>query len=66
MTITKADKKKYALVTKLDSEILIRIKKLEKKKLSKEDKRMLKFIKTQLEYDWRKPLIKELEKIEKK
>jgi hypothetical protein len=66
MTITKADKKKYALVTKLDSEILIRIKKLEKKKLSKEDKRMLKFIKTQLEYNWRKPLVKELEKIEKK
>ncbi len=66
MTITKADKKKYALVTKLDSKILIKIKKLEKKKLNKEDKRMLKFIKTQLEYDWRKPLIKELDKIEKK
>jgi hypothetical protein len=66
MTITKAEKKKYALVKEIDSEILVRIKKLEKKKLNKEDKRMLKFIKTQLEYDWRKPLIKKLEKIEKK
>lgn len=63
--ITKADKKKYALSTKLDIKILIKIKELEKKKLNKENKRLLRFIKTQLEYDWRKPLIKELEMIEK-
>jgi len=63
--ITKADKKKYALPTKLDIDILVKIKELEKKKLNKEDKRMLRLIKTQLKADWRKPLIKELNKMEK-
>jgi len=63
--ITKADKKKYALPTKLDVDILIKIKKLEKKILNKEDKRMLRLIKTQLKKDWRKPLIEELNKLEK-
>ena len=63
--ITKADKKKYALLTKLDIDILTKIKELEKKKLNKEDKRMLRLIKTQLEYDWRAPLVKELNKIGK-
>jgi hypothetical protein len=61
--ITKADKKKYALPTKLDIKILTKIKDLEKEKLNKENKKMLKFIKSQLEYDWRKPLVKELNKI---
>ena len=61
--ITEKDKKKYALPTKLDKEILLKIKNLEKKKLSKKNKEMLKLIKSQLEYDWRKPLIKELNKI---
>ena len=62
MNITKSDKKKYALPTKLDKEILLKIKELEKKKLNKKDKEMLKFIKSQLEHNWRKPLIKELNK----
>ena len=61
--ITKKDKKKYALPTKLDEEILLKIKELEKKKLNKKDKEMLKFIKTQLESNWRKYLVKELNKI---
>ena len=63
---TKRGKQKYALKLKIDLDTFIRIKKLENKKLNKEDKRMLRFIKSQLEYDWRKPLIKELDKIEKK
>jgi len=66
MKITPADRKKYAFVKEIDKEIILKIKKLERKKLSKEDKKMLKFIKSQMEFDWRKPLIKELEKIEKK
>lgn len=61
--ITKEDKKKYALNTKTDLNILIKIKRLELKKLSRENKRMLKFIKSQLENNWRKPLIKELKRI---
>ena len=35
-------------------EILSKIKKLEKLKLSKEERFLIKFIKTQLEYNWRK------------
>ena len=62
--ITKAEKKKYAFVKKIDIDIFMKIKELEKKKLSKKDKEMLKFIKTQMEFDWRKPLVKELKKIE--
>ena len=64
--VTKKEKQKYALKLKIDLDTFIRIKKLENKKLNKEDKKLLKFIKSQLEYNWRKPLIKELDKIEKK
>ena len=63
--ITKADLKKYALVKEKDIQILKQIKQLEQKNLDKVDLRMLKFIKSQLERDWRKPLIGEIKKIEK-
>jgi hypothetical protein len=66
MEITSAEKKKYALIKKIDFAILKRIKRLESKKLNKEDNRILIFIKTQMEHDWRKPLIKELNKIERR
>jgi hypothetical protein len=45
---------------------LRKIKSLETKRLNKCDKRFLSFIKTQLKIDWRKPLIKELNKINKR
>jgi hypothetical protein len=64
--ITSNDKKKYALKTKKDIEILSKIQRLELKKLSKESKKIINFIKSQLEHDWRKPLIRELNKIRKK
>lgn len=63
--LTKSEKKKYALKDKIDLEIFAEIKNLENKKLNKENKRMLRFIKTQMEWDWRKPLIKELNKIKR-
>ena len=65
LRLTSLEKKKYAVKEKTDLKIFIKIKKLKNKKLNKEDKRMLRFIKTQIEWDWRKPLVKELNKIEK-
>ena len=63
--ITKSERKKYDLTKKIDTKILKKIKLLDlaSKKLSQHDRKMLSFIKTQLEPDWRKPLIKELNKI---
>ncbi len=58
--------KKYLLPEKRDLEILSKCKELEKTKLSKEDKLLVKFIKTQLEADWRAPLLEELDKLIKK
>ncbi len=57
------DKKRYVLGEKRDYLILDKIYKLEKQKLSPDEKKMLKLIRTQLEADWRKPLLKTLEKM---
>jgi len=65
--LTKFEKKKYVMSTDKDFEILAKIKKIEKmKKLSKQDRFIIKFIRTQLERDWRTPLLKALDKILKK
>lgn len=64
--ITPTEKKKYVLSTDADFEILDRCKQLEKLKLTKEDKFLVKLIKTQLEDDWRKPLLKTLNQLLKK
>ena len=64
--VTTREKKKYLLPTDRDLEILAKCKLLEKLKLNKEDKTLVKFIKTQLEEDWRKPLLKMLNKLLKK
>lgn len=63
--IIKEGNKRYIIDEKRDMIIYQKIKKLEKKKLSKEKKEMLKLIKTQLEGDWRKYLIQELNKLER-
>lgn len=63
MQLTQNDKKKYLLPEKQDFEILAKCKELEKKKLSKQDREMVRFIKTQLEKDWRKHLIKKLNQL---
>jgi len=63
ISVTKAEEKKYVLSTDEDYEILGKVKQLEKMKLTKEEKFLVKFIKTQLEHGWRKSLIKELDKI---
>ena len=64
--VTPLEKKKYVLSKEADFEILAKCKKLEKLKLLEKDRFLIKFIKTQLEADWRKPLLKELNHIYKK
>jgi len=63
LIITALDRKKYLLLEKRDLIILKKIKLLEQKKLGKRDRDVLKLIKTQLEKDWRKPLINYLNKL---
>lgn len=64
--VTSAEKKKYVLSTDADFKILSKCKQLEKEKLTREDRILVNFIKTQLEDDWRKPLIKTLNHLLKK
>ena len=64
--ITALDRKKYVLGDEEDLAILGKVKLLEMKKLENKDKEILKLIKTQLEKDWRKPLIVYLNKLIKK
>ena len=58
--------KKYILKTKRDIKILNLCKRLGKIILSKQDRYLIKLIKTQLEKDWRKHLLIKLDKISKK
>jgi len=60
------EKKKYLLPTDADFEILVKCKRLEKSNLTDNDRIFVKFIKTQLEEDWRKPLLKMLNRLLKK
>lgn len=64
--ITPTERKRYVLLTNTDFEILDRCKQLEKLRLSKEDRFLVRLIKTQLEDDWRKPLLKTLNRLLKK
>lgn len=66
MEVTAEEKKKYVLKTKQDYEILAKIKQLEKKKLSKPDRELVAFLRTQLEEDWRTPVILQLGELLKK
>ena len=64
--LTKTELKKYVMSTNEDYEILKKIKLLEKLKLTKEDKVLVRLMKTQLEFDWRKYIIQTLNKLLKK
>jgi len=64
--ISKKENKKYVLSTNDDIKILNDCKNLEKLKLNKVDKELITLIKSQLEHDWRKPLIKKLNKFNTK
>ena len=65
--ISKYEKRKYVLSTKKDLKILNKIHEVEKiRNLNKDEKFLLKLIRTQLEHDWRTPLMKTLDKILKR
>jgi len=61
--VSPVERKKYVLSTDADFEILARCKKLEELDLAKEEKALIKLIKTQLEDDWRKPLVDKLNQL---
>lgn len=60
---TSSEKKKYVLSTDADFEILAKCKKLEKSRITDEDKDLVKFIKTQLKRNWRKDILKKLNQL---
>ena len=64
--ISPLEKKKYILSANTDFEILEKCKKLEKLKLNKSDRDLVRLIKTQLEDDWRKYLLSTLNKLMRK
>ncbi|TAN33046.1 hypothetical protein EPN28_03535 [Patescibacteria group bacterium] len=60
------DKKRYVLKEDRDYFILGKIYELESKKMTAEDKKMVKFIRTQMIDDWRAPIMKKLDELLKK
>jgi len=60
------DEKKYVLKERVDTEILLKCKTLENAGLTKEDRALVEFIKTQLEDDWRTPLLEKTDELIKK
>ncbi|HCM51739.1 TPA: hypothetical protein DIS56_01245 [Candidatus Saccharibacteria bacterium] len=61
--ISDDEAKKYVLSTYTDYEILAKIHQLEKQNLSPGDKEFVEFIKTQLELDWRSPILAKLHEL---
>jgi len=64
--ITSKDKKRYVLGEERDCLILEKIYRLEKHPLSLEDKKTTNLIRTQLEKDWRAPLLQALNRLLRK
>lgn len=64
--LSRNEQSKYVMADSRDYQILASIKQLEQKPLSKEDQILVALIRTQLEKDWRKPLMKMLEKMKQK
>jgi hypothetical protein len=63
MNLKSSDRVKYALSTEADLEILSQCNLLMKEKLFKNDKYLIKLIKSQLLDDWRTPLLKKLKSL---
>ena len=66
LKVTRIEKGKYVLSVKLDYEILEKCKQLEKLILDSSDKAFVRFARTQLEKDWRTPLLKKLNNVLRK
>ena len=64
--ITEDEEREFLLPNEEDYEILSGIKALEKKQLSPEDEEVIKLIKSQLQEDWRTPLLTKLRELVEK
>jgi len=63
LKVSSSEKKKYPLLIDADFEILSKCKQLEKLKLKREDKLLVKIIKSQLEHEWRTNLLDALNRL---
>ena len=66
MKVSKVDQRRYVLSDQKNLAILQMIYQLEEHQLSKEDKKLILFIRTQLKRDWQTPVIVFLNKLLKK
>lgn len=64
--ISAAERKRYVLSNYKDFEVLSKCKYLEKSGLKAEDKILVRLIKSQLQDDWRSPLVKMLNALKRK
>ncbi|MDD5032315.1 MAG: hypothetical protein PHR36_04740 [Patescibacteria group bacterium] len=64
--VSLADKKKYVLATDADFEIVDKCRRLEILKPADDDRLLINLIKSQLEVEWRPPLIEALNKLLRK
>ena len=63
MRLTGYEKRNYVMKDKNDFVILSKIRKLEKRKLGRKEREMIKLVRTQLKRTWRAPLIRHLDKM---
>ncbi len=61
--VSDQDEEKYILSKQEDYEILAKIRELESKSLTEEDKEIVELIRTQLEEEWRDPLLDKLKSL---
>lgn len=63
VAVTPEEQQRYVFATDRDYEILAKCRALEVKQLSEADARIVQLIRTQLETDWRTPLLAELDRL---
>lgn len=63
LDIPEEEADRYVLSTDDDYQILSKIHQLEQHNLSKEDKELVQFVRTQLELDWRPPIVAKLDEL---
>ncbi|MBI2589223.1 hypothetical protein HYW35_03440 [Candidatus Saccharibacteria bacterium] len=61
--VSSEEANQYVLAADTDYEILSKIHQLEKQNLSATDKEFVRFIRTQLEFDWRSPILVKLDEL---
>ncbi|MBI4434939.1 hypothetical protein HY635_03980 [Candidatus Uhrbacteria bacterium] len=61
--VTAEEREQYVIATERDLDILDKVKRLDRCTLSEDDARIVALIRTQLEHDWRTPLLAELNRL---